>query len=733
MPRISTPVGVAIVTAVAIVVLMHQSESGKGDVTWLGGRAESTRPRRAVGSNGSPFDLPTNFSWTIFITPQAFVGEAEQVQRRAIMSWLRLTPRPRVVVLGIGERLEQVSAELGLEYSQELDLNLAQMPLSGSLLHHAAEYPTDVSVILNSDIILTQSFVDALAHVNGLFADWFMTGARLDLKELPQQFDPSRSAFSDVDFSAYARDHGMLHTAGGVDYFAWNNQRAGTRTKLIHGVMPPFIRGKSKFDNWLVHEVIQAGYRETVDATEAATVVHVAHGYQSADTSVQVGASDIKSGASFWMSNKGKDWQIYHNMNLAIEYGSYQNQDGTSVHAQYKLTMCLDRIGSHVCAQRRIRAGVCPCEHHVFALETQNDPTIVEVSRGSHRSQIVKCGAISSDNGKYKIPARPLAGREAVLGLPFTLKDLLPLVAKGNHVILTGVSYNYRDMLMNFVCNLRRLKIFDSLVIAAWDEDMYRWGFQMGLPIFYFQTDVAVDVGRDLAYGSKEFRKVTKLKSQVVLEILRMGYDVIWTDTDIAWLQNPLPKLAAMESDFVVQSNAPATEAAANGPLRINSGFYRIRSSPIAIAGLEAVVHHAANSRLTEQPSFYLVLCGGKDGKFKNGDDACIFKAPSRPGGYGETGETELVVQFLDRHHYPNGASAERSGRRRRYWDVSDIRGHSDKLVILHNNWIKGFASKVGRMVEHGLWYYARDDMVCRYEPDVRFQFHWASQYPDES
>jgi hypothetical protein len=47
---------------------------------------------------------------------------------------------------------------------------------------------------------------------------------------------------------------------------------------------------------------------------------------------------------------------------------------------RYKLSVCLDRLGSHVCAQRRVRAGICPCEHHVFALQTQNDPTIVEVS-----------------------------------------------------------------------------------------------------------------------------------------------------------------------------------------------------------------------------------------------------------------------------------------------------------------------------------------------------------------
>jgi hypothetical protein len=138
------------------------------------------------------------------------------------------------------------------------------------------------------------------------------------------------------------------------------------------------------------------------------------------------------------MSNKKRDWQIYHNMNLAVMFGSYQNQDGTSLHSQYKLTMCLDRIGSHMCAQRRVRAGVCPCEHHVFAMQTQNDPTIVEVKSGTRKSNIVKCGAISSDDGKYTIPATTLAGRPQVLGLPFTLKDLLPMVAPGNHVILYG-------------------------------------------------------------------------------------------------------------------------------------------------------------------------------------------------------------------------------------------------------------------------------------------------------
>lgn len=67
-------------------------------------------------------------------------------------------------------------------------------------------------------------------------------------------------------------------------------------------------------------------------------------------------------------------------------------------------------------------------------------------------------------------------------------------------------------------------------------------------------------------------------------------------DTDIVWFQNPLPLMAAMESDFVVQSNAPRPEEeAANGPLRINSGFYRVRATPIGIAAMQQVTRLTAS------------------------------------------------------------------------------------------------------------------------------------------
>eukprot|EP00041_Stephanoeca_diplocostata_P009918 m.156830 g.156830 ORF g.156830 m.156830 type:complete len:742 (+) comp17950_c0_seq8:272-2497(+) len=730
-PSVNIPVAFLAVLLVSglFSVLKYRTKSGSPNLL----AASSININRRDG--GGEANLPPDFNWTIFITPQGFVGGPEHTQRRAIMSWLRLDPKPRVVLLGAGERYHEVADELGLEVDPRIDLNLVQMPLAGSVLHQAFNANTHVSVLMNSDILLTQSFVDAIAVANKEFSDWFLTGARLDLHELPSKHDPSKPEFSDAAFVSFARDRGRLHTAGGVDYFVWNNQLHAPRSKLIHGSMPPFIRGKSKFDNWFVHEVIQAGYRDTIDGTEAITAVHVDHNYKSAgNDATEVQVSHLKAGSTFWMTGKLKDWQIYHNLNLAVQRGSYRNQDGTSVHTQYKLANCLKGGRHEVCTIQRLRPGICPCEHHVFALETQNDPTVVEVMQRSQRSNIIKCGAISSDTNTYEIPTRTPSGRQPIYGLPFTLRDLLPIATKTNHVILTGVSYNYREVLMNFVCNIRRLGIYDSLIIAAWDEDMYRFGFQMGLPIFYFQTDVDVNHAADLAYGSKAFRKVTKLKSQVVLEILRMGYDVTWTDTDIAWLRNPIPILEAMASDFVVQSNAPSTEAVANGPLRINSGFYRIRSSPIAIAALEAIVVHAASSRLTEQPSFYMVLCGGKEGRLKEGDNACIYRPPPYVGD-GEPPfdpDSSLRVEFLDRHQFPNGATGTRANVSKLYWDLKAAKHHPDNLVVLHNNWIKGLGNKVRRLVEQDLWYFDREAEICMYDAAPRVAFTWAEAYKDE-
>jgi len=194
---------------------------------------------------------------------------------------------------------------------------------------------------------------------------------------LPEKYSPTHASFSDKDFSRYALNSGTLHTAGGTDYFAWNNIPNGATTggssssggvhPLMTTNMPPFIRGKSKFDNWFVHEVIEGGHRDVIDGTEAVIVVHINHDYQAASPAgATVRASDVRHGSTFWQSGKLGNWQIFHNVHLAINEGTYQNQEGTTHHAPWKLASCTAGGETYQCLQKRLRPGLCPCEHSPF-------------------------------------------------------------------------------------------------------------------------------------------------------------------------------------------------------------------------------------------------------------------------------------------------------------------------------------------------------------------------------
>jgi hypothetical protein len=114
----------------------------------------------------------------------------------------------------------------------------------------------------------------------------------------------------------------------------------------------------------------------------------------------------------------------------------------------------------------------------------------------------LKCGALSDvkkEGFGIPVPADLNAG---LFGLPFMLADLLEHVAEGTHVMITGVSFAHRDVLMTFICNLRRLGVSRYLVIAAFDDELYRIAIKMSLPVFLFQSNIDVSL-KDHAYRTE--------------------------------------------------------------------------------------------------------------------------------------------------------------------------------------------------------------------------------------
>ncbi len=79
-------------------------------------------------------------------------------------------------------------------------------------------------------------------------------------------------------------------------------------------------------------------------------------------------------------------------------------QDGTTLHAPWKLVECAEPLANNKCLVKRVRPGICPCEHNAFALTTQNDPEVVSMIENDVKRNIIKCGAISQDNEVRDVP-----------------------------------------------------------------------------------------------------------------------------------------------------------------------------------------------------------------------------------------------------------------------------------------------------------------------------------------
>lgn len=284
-------------------------------------------------------------------------------------------------------------------------------------------------------------------------------------------------------------------------------------------------------------------------------------------------------------------------------------------------------------------------------------------------------------------------------------------------MILLGFNNGYQDMVLNMVCRLNGLGV-TNYVIAAFEDEAMAFCRDQVLPCFLARNALRDDqeaaqakplkaVLRGTAqpkseavkFGSTEFRALTKVKSQQVLRILELGLNVVWSDVDIFWKVNPIPQmLREMEEKGAyigIQSNAPQDEDVETGHRRINSGLYYARNSPETLEAFGQIVAHASTSTLSEQPSFYSILCGDEK-EYVTSANTC--ENPTIP----------ITTRLLSRHLFPNGAMK----------DV--LRGVTpytkDDVNIVHFNWIEGHHAKINKFNRAQMWLLDEQEH-CKYEP----------------
>ncbi|KAK8310476.1 hypothetical protein V6Z12_D02G188700 [Gossypium hirsutum] len=517
-------------------------------------------------------------------------------------------------------------------------------------------FKSDIYVFMDTETILLPDFVLALNYAHNLDDDWLLFASPRDVPNFPFYLDEDRKHW--LKDGQRIRIQELQDTLGSSWQWsccdsrmviAWNN---GVMP-LHHGVLPPFLYGKGVYNHWLINEALSSGLRFVFDASW--TISNIALGDSRRQSNRLVKSSNVSD------IEKGS-WEYDCNSHLAAVYGL------SSLHGfNYSAVMKLSLWKRHIPNCWRSKTTLA-CV--VRTIKTWNETSGCSLKDGSVHTKTLK--------------------------LSFSLESLLAITADENKtVVLTVAGYSYKDMLMSWVCRLRRLRITNFLV-SSLDYETYQFSVMQGLPVFNDPSAPSNISFNDCHFGTECFQRVTKVKSRLVLKILKLGYNVLLSDVDVYWFKNPLPLLSSFgPATLAAQSDEYNQTRPINLPRRLNSGFYFAHSDAPTISAMGKVVRHAATSGLTEQPSFYDTLCG-EWGSTRKGDNRCV-----EPG-------TNLTVHFLDRNLFPNGAYLG-------LWERKNVKSACKKqgCLVLHNNWISGRVKKLERQVISGLWDYDITTRMC--------------------
>lgn len=202
---------------------------------------------------------------TLFTIPKPFLGKCNIIQRNAIQSWLRLSPKCEIILLGDEKGTKETAKEFGIRHIAQIKKNKFGTPFLNSAFNIVQKLAkNDILVYLNSDIILMPDFIPAVKQINQSM--FLMGGRRWDLN-LEKEINFNKPDWERKLHGEFLKKD-KLHSFSGIDYFVFPRN-------LPHN-LPPFVVGRPCWDDWLIYRVRSLKI-PVIDATEVITVIHQNH------------------------------------------------------------------------------------------------------------------------------------------------------------------------------------------------------------------------------------------------------------------------------------------------------------------------------------------------------------------------------------------------------------------------------------------------------------------------
>ncbi|GAB2297946.1 hypothetical protein Dimus_032030 [Dionaea muscipula] len=396
---------------------------------------------------------------TIFAAPRPFVGSVGIRQSRAVRSWLDLSPQVDVVLFANHPSVVSFAASLGPRtlVESEIDFSFLGTPFFHSMVSRSLVSSSDILAIMDPETILLPDFISTMNFAHQLDQDWFLYALPTDVSDFPFHMDSEwRNWLGEDDewiklqkLQEFLSPSRQRNCSDGHMLTAWSN----SKMPLHMGVLPPFLYGKGFHNNWLVNEVIHSNFRFVVDASWTISNIY----FIVSDD----GQSDQPAKDSVVPQNH---WEYDGNLHLGTLYGQLYFHEANFSNI-VKLAKCGGRF--------------------MFAHTIENVSPVLQSLQGLWKEMLLTSGrekniadclsTISSLASTVDCSIRSNLSHSVPPQLPFDLESILLLVAdKTKTIVLTVAGYSYKEMLMSWVCGLRRLRIKNFLIWAL-DIEMYRF------------------------------------------------------------------------------------------------------------------------------------------------------------------------------------------------------------------------------------------------------------------
>ncbi|XP_022770515.1 UDP-D-xylose:L-fucose alpha-1,3-D-xylosyltransferase MGP4-like [Durio zibethinus] len=265
----------------------------------------------------------------------------------------------------------------------------------------------------------------------------------------------------------------------------------------------------------------------------------------------------------------------------------------------------------------------------------------------------------------------------------YSLAEAASFVAKNGTVIVCAVSQPYLPFLNNWLISITRQKHQEKVLVIAEDyATLYK--VNKNWPGHAVLVPPAPDSQTVHKFGSQGFFNFTSRRPRHLLQILELGYNVMYNDVDMVWLGDPFHYLEGNHDVYFTD------DMAAVKPLNHSHGL-----PPPGKKGRTYICSCMIFLRPTDGAKLVMKnwieeLQAQPWSKAKKANDQPAFNwALNRTAGL-------VDLYLLPQTAFPTGGLYFKN----QTW-VQQTKGMH---VIIHNNYITGFEKKIKRFRDYGLW-----------------------------